>query len=186
MKTRNKIIILLGIVGIVLFIVVQGVIIPRNNQKHNQYIAEQQNPRTHDLNSILKYKNKYMGNASNIMNLFNTLPLNNIEKSFELFSDKLMLEVNYKDTIENINIDKVNKALVYNSTAAFALIDNLEVISYNFMGSIYKVLRTDIEKWYGEDLAELLNETKWKSKIQDKLEDNNYVNEFTKLVLIRK
>jgi hypothetical protein len=64
--------------------------------------------------------------------------------------------LNYKDTIENINENKVNKALIYNSTAASALIDNLEVINYNFTNSKYKVLHSDVEKWYGKDLPGLL------------------------------
>ena len=183
MKTRNKIIITLSILGIILFALVQGVVIPNNNEKKQQYVAEQQSPLTHDLGSILKYKNKYMGNASNAISLFNTLPLNNIEKSFELFPDKLTAQVKYKDTIENINEDKVNKALIYNSTAAFALIDNLQAINYSFIGTNYKILRSDVEKLYGGDLPGLLNKEAWKSKVQDKLSDNEYLNDFIKIAL---
>lgn len=185
MKTRNKIIVCLAIIGMVLFGSVHYVVIPQNNQRKNQYIAEQQNPKTHDLNSILKYKNKYMGNASNIVNLFHTLPLNNIEMSFELFPDKLTFNVNYKDTIENINEDKVNRILIYNSTASFALIDNLQAINYNFTDTKYKVLRSDVEKWYGGDLSGLLKKEEWKSKVQDKIENNKYVSDCTKAVLKR-
>jgi len=185
MKIRNKIIICLAITGIVLFGVVQGVIIPRNYQKKIEYVIRQQNPTTHDLNSILKYKTKYMGDSSNIMNLFHTLPLNNIEMSFGLFPDKQTAEVNYKYTIENINEYRVNKALIYNSTVAFALIDNLEGINYNFTGLTYKVLRSDVEKWYGQGLSGLLKKDEWKSKVQDKLEDNQYLNNCTKAVLIK-
>lgn len=183
MKMRNKIIVCLAIMGIILFGYVQCVVIPQNIQKNNKYKAEQQNPTTHDLNSILKYKNKYMGNASNTINLFHTLPLNNVEMSFELFPDKLTAAVNYKDTIENINENKVNKALIYNSTVTFALIDNLQGINYNFTDRKYKVLRSDVKKWYGEDLSGLLNKDEWTSKVQDKLEDNGYVNECTQAIL---
>lgn len=183
MKTRNKLIILVAIIGVVLFAVVQGIVIPNNNERSKQYIDNQKNPTTHDLNSILKYKNKYMGNFSNISNLFHALPLNNSLMSFELFSDKLTVQVNYKDTTESINENQINKALIYNSTAAFALIDNLEAINYNIMGLNYKVLRSDVEKWYGGDLTGLLKNDEWKRKVQDKLEDNEYVNDCTKVVL---
>jgi len=185
MKARNKIIVCLAIMGIFLFGLVQGVIIPRNERKNAQYMAKQQNPTTHDLNSILKYKNKYMGNSSNIINLFYNLPLNNIPMSFELFPDKLRLEVNYKDTVESINENKAKKALIYNSTVAFALIDNLEGINYNFTGLTYKVSRSDVEKWYGQNLSDLLKSEEWKSKVQDKLKENEYVNGFIKAVLKR-
>jgi hypothetical protein len=183
MKTRNKIIVSLAVIGIVLFGIVEGVVIPKNNQKKAEYLAEQQNPTTHDLNSILKFKTKYMGDASNIVNLFNKLPLNNTSMSFELFPGKLTAEIKYKDSIENINEDKVNKALIYNSTAAFALISNLEAINYNFTDRDYKVLRSDIEKWYGEDLSGMLNSEEWKNKVQNKLQDSEYVINCTKAIL---
>lgn len=183
MKTRNSIIICLVIIGIVIFGLVQGVVIPRNNSKNNQYIEQQQNPTTHDLNSVLQYKNKYMGNLNNIYNIFHNLPLSNIAMSFESFPDKLTVDVNYKETIENINENKVNKALIYNSTVVFALIDNLKGINYNFTGLTYKVSRSDVEKWYGQNLSGLLKSEEWKSKVQDKLEDNEYVNNCRKLVL---
>lgn len=183
MKTRNKIIIALSILGVVLFGFVQGVVIPKNNEKELQYIKQQQNPTTHDLDSIFKYKSKYMGDFSNFANLVNKLPLNNIERSFELFSDKLIAQVNYKDSIENISEEEVIKALLYNSTAAFALIDNLQGINYNFIGTNFMILRSDVEKWYGGDLPRFLKKDEWKSKVQDKLTDKDYVNDFRKAVL---
>jgi hypothetical protein len=186
MKTRNKLIICLAIMGIVLFGLVQGIVIPRNNQKKIEYMAQQQTPTTHDLNSILKYKTKYMGDASNIEHLFNRLPLNNIEMSYELFPGKLTAELNYKDSIENINKDKVNSALIYNSTAAFALVDNLEVINYNFSDVEYKVLRSDVEKWYGTELSGLLSSKEWKNKVQNMLKGIEYVDNCAKAVLKRK
>ncbi|MBU3153745.1 DUF4825 domain-containing protein [Clostridium estertheticum] len=186
MKTRNNIIIGLAIMGIVLFGLVQFIVIPKNNQKNSQYMVQQRNPITHDINNVLKYRNEYMGNSSNIINLFHKLPLSNIKMSFELFPNKLTAEVNYKDTIANINENKVNKALIYNSTVAFALIDNLQVINYNFTGSAYKVSRLDVEKWYGRDLPGLLKKEEWKNKVQDKLEDNKYVNDCIKAVLMKK
>jgi len=185
MKTRNRIIIALSILGIVLYGYVQGVVIPKNNEKKQQYIAQQQNPRTHDLDTILKYKSKYMGDFSNLANLFRTLPLNSIERSYELFPDKLIAQVNYKDSIDNISEEEVVKALLYNSTAAFALIDNLEGVNYNFPGTNFMILRSDVEKWYGEKLLGLLKKDEWKSKVQDKLLDNEYVNNFTNVVLKR-
>ncbi|MBU3098897.1 MULTISPECIES: DUF4825 domain-containing protein [Clostridium] len=185
MKTRNNIIIGLAIMGIVLFGLVQFIVIPKNNQKNSRYMVNQQNPITHDINNVLKYRNKYMGNSSNITNLFHKLPLSNIKMSFELFPNKLTAEVNYKDTIADINENNVNKALIYNSTVAFALIDNLQVINYKFTGSTCKVSRLDVEKWYGRDLTGLLKKEEWKSKVQDKLEDSNYVNDCIKAVLMK-
>jgi hypothetical protein len=175
-KTRNKIIIFLIIIGIISYAIVDGVIIPKINENKQQYIAEQQNPSTHDIESILKYKNKYMGNASNTINLFHSLPLSNVGTTFQMFPDQLTTEVNYQETVSNIGTLKVQRALIYNATAAFALIDNLKSLNFKFDGpSSFKVNRKDIEKWYGEKSSSLLSENTWKVKVQTRLDNNQYV-----------
>jgi len=174
MKARNRIIICLAIIGVALCFIVYGIVIPRGNQKKDEYIENQKNPITHDLDSILEYRNKYVGNMSNTTNLFKNLPLYYITNSFEVFPDKLTVEVNYKETIENNDKDKFEKALIYNSIAAFALIDNLEEINYNFIDLSYKFLRNDVEKLVGEDLSSLLTKDEWRIKVQDRLENGEY------------
>ncbi|EJO5348650.1 DUF4825 domain-containing protein [Clostridium botulinum] len=178
MNSKNKIIVFLIIMGIILFSVVNFVIIPQNTKKNNEYMSKQNDPITHDLNSVLEYKNEYMGNASNIANLYNDLPLKEVNKSFELVPEKLKVEINYKETVESIGELQVKKALIYNSTIAFALIDNIKEINYNFVKSNYKVCRQDMEKWYGEELSKLLENNKWKSKVQDKLNNEDHVDKF--------
>jgi len=79
MRNRNRIIIVLLLIGVVFFISLQFVIIPHKNSERNKYLADQQEPATHDLTRILKYKNEYMGNASNNANLFYNLPLSDVE-----------------------------------------------------------------------------------------------------------
>ncbi|GAA0123260.1 MAG: DUF4825 domain-containing protein [Clostridium argentinense] len=185
MKTRNVIIICLSIIGIIIFGLFQFVIIPKNNQKTENYILSQQNPITHDLNTILEYKSKYMGSASNIGNLFYNLPLNDLIKSFELSPDNLTLQVNCKNKDE-VNEEMLNKALIYNSTAVFALVDNLEKINYNFSDFVYSFSRADVEKWYGEDLSSLIDKDKWKEKVQDKIKNKEYVNDCIKEILKKK
>jgi hypothetical protein len=174
MKNRNRIIICLLVIGIALFAAVQFIVIPHNDAERNNYLAAQQEPATHDISSILKYKNKYMGNASNDANLFHHLPLSNVEMSFELFSDNLELEVNYKDTVWNIGEEKVKSSLLYNSAAAFALIDNLNVIDYNFSGTSYQVKRADIESLYS-NFSNILEKENWSNYVQSKMNDHQYV-----------
>ena len=103
---RNKIIICLMVVGIIAFGVVNLIIIPNNNkaqaEAQQQYVINQQDPNTHKLSSIIKCKNKYMGNASNLINLFYSLPMSNEGILFRLFPEKLTVEVNYKDAVWNI------------------------------------------------------------------------------------
>lgn len=175
LKLRNNLLFILFL--ITLFGLSKFIMITPNNN-----IIEHKDVKIEDLNSILKYKNKYMGNASNTTNLFNSLPLKDYPKTFQLFPDDLTLEINYEDKIKNIGENKVDKALIYNSTAAFALIQNLQQINYNFIDKKYKILRLDVEKGYDVELVELLKKDVWKIKVKDKLEDDKYVDNFINLI----
>ncbi len=196
MKIRNRIVSVLFIIGVILFIVVRFIIIPDNTRKQEEYNMAQSDAVTHDLDRILPYKSPYMGDASNIINLYNNLPLA-VDRTFHLISDELTLEINYKDTmlqageksIENkkekagdINTKQdskcqyeVYKDLIYNSTAAFALIDNLEKINYNFSDTTYSVTRDRIESLFTTKLSDLLADENWKIQLQDRLKDLDFV-----------
>ncbi len=161
--------------------VVQGVIIPQKEQRQTQYLAAQDEPTTHDLNRILPYQHPYMGNASNLANLFSRLPLD-VERTYELYPDTLTAEINYKAGVSSVGEEKVNKALIYNSVAAFALIGNLRELHYHFndpSGHVtgYQVTRSGIEAIFGEDLTALLTAEKWKTEVQDKLKSKTFVDQ---------
>ncbi len=183
MKTRSKIILCLLVIAVVLFGAVQGIIVPKLVRSGQQSGIKLQDPSTHDFDSILKYKNKYMGNASNFANLFYSLPLNDVEMTFHLFPEELTGEVNYKKTINAIGEDKVERAIIYNATTAFVLIDNLEAVAFNFEGSSYKVLRSDVEKWYGVNLQTLAEKSVWEKTVQNKLSDDDYVQSCIKAIV---
>jgi len=183
MKTNNKILIFLVVFGVILFGIFKGIVMPQMAQSKQLDTIEQQDPVKHNFESVLKYKNQYMGNASNLSNLFRSLPLSNIGVSFQLFPDTLTVDVNYKEAVDSIGEDKVNKALIYNATAAFALIDNLEAINFKFTGVSYKVLRSDVEKWFSVKLSTLAEKDTWKKTVQSKLDENEYVLNCTKAVL---
>lgn len=184
MKARNKFILGLIVVGIALFGIVQGIIIPRIAQNEQQYAAAQQDPLTHDFENTLKYKNQYMGNAGNVTNLFRSLPLNNVDRSFQLYPDTYTVEINYKESIGDIGEDQVGRALIYNATAAFALIDNLEAIHFHFInGASAKVLRSDVERWYGVKAAALAEQGNWRNRVQSKLDDEEYVRQCKETIL---
>ncbi|MBP1157383.1 MULTISPECIES: DUF4825 domain-containing protein [unclassified Paenibacillus] len=183
MKARNKFIMGLIVVGIALFGMVQGIIIPQIAQNEQQYAAAQQDPLTHDFENILKYKNKYMGNAGNVSNLFRSLPLNNVDRSFQLYPDTYTVQVNYKESIGDIGEDQLDRGLIYNSTAAFALIDNLEAIHFHFSGASAKVLRSDVERWYGVKASTLAEQGNWRNRVQSKLVDEEYVRQCKEAIL---
>lgn len=175
MKNRNIIIISLLVVGVALFGYVQGVLIPQMAQKEQQYESDQQDPLTHHIESVWEYKHKYMGNASNLMNLFYALPLSDLDRTYQLFPDQLTAEINYKVSADSVEKDRLESALLYNATVAFSLIENLEAIHFNFEEVSYRTTRTGIEAWYGVNLTGLAESDEWDQLVQINLADREYV-----------
>lgn len=157
---------ILAVIGLIGYGVIQGILLPQQELKQQRYEAAQHDPATHDLASILPYKSKYMGDASNIGNLFQHLPLAEVQATFELQSDVLLAQINYK--VESTSLDPafLEKSLFYNSVAAFALIDNLETLVYHFEDVDYRAERVDVEQMYGANLSDLLSADQWKDKVQ--------------------
>lgn len=185
MNNKNLLIVLLVVIGVISFVSVEGFIKPNIREKEEQYRVHQRNPLTHDFASVLSYKNKYMGNISNLGNLNNNLPLGFIQKTFELDSKNLSATINYADSTENLEEQLIKQAILYNSTANFVLIDNLKTLQINLEGASYTVTRSHVEKWFGEELlATLQNHELWKSSVQSKLADENYVNSFFQQVFL--
>lgn len=173
MRLRHILIIVLAVIGLISYAVIQGIFIPQQEIKQQQYDAAQQSPVTHDLNRILPYKSKYMGDASNISNLFQHLPLADIQNTFELQSDVLLAQINYSAESTTLDAVELNKSLFYNSVAAFALIDNLETIIYHFEDTDFRAERADVEQMYGAPLSNLLTLDQWKDKVQDTIAQDN-------------
>ncbi|MHA0856424.1 DUF4825 domain-containing protein [Paenibacillus sp. CMAA1364] len=175
MKNRNFIIVGLLLLGIIISVLVYGVINPRLAKNEEQYAQDQQDPLTHDVTSILKYRNKYMGNATNNIHLMGSLPLANIDRTFQQFPDTFTFEVHFKENILAIDKGHLEKSLIYNASAAFSLIDNLDEIHFIFMEDSYSVTRSAVAQWYNVDLSTLTDEHTWKQLVQSKLSDESYV-----------
>ncbi len=178
MSKKSKIIICLFVVAAILFCIIQFGIIPADREKQAEYARNQTDALTHDITGIADYKSPFIGNASNIGNLFWNLPLNNVDMKFEINSETCALTVNYLDTVWNIGEEKVQRDLIYNSVAAMAAIENLSGITYNFYGESYSYSRKQIEEVFGSPLSELLDQEKWSNEVQDKLNSADFVGQF--------
>lgn len=112
------------------------------------------------IESIIKYKSKYIGDNSNTGSLIEKLPLSEYGYVFEIDSENFGLTVNYNTTdwygSENLYIQK---SLIYNSVSIFSLIENAEYIQYNFSGSSYKTTRKSVEENYPDYLKITANKT---------------------------
>jgi transcriptional regulator with XRE-family HTH domain len=141
------------------------------------------------IDNIIKYKNKYVGNNSNDGNLLNSLPLSEYGLVFEIDSEKLGLTVDYHITDWYINDDLyLEKALIYNSVSIFSLIDNVQVIHYNFTGKSYQIDREMVEEIY-PDYNKIndngINKDNFNKYLEQKINDDEFVKEiFNQLFVI--
>lgn len=101
------------------------------------------------IEHLMQYQSKYVGDNSNTGHLIGALPLSEYGYVFEIDSENCGVTIDYHftDWYDNENL-YTERALVYNSVSAFALIENLEFITFNFSGSSYSVTREAIEGNY--------------------------------------
>ena len=178
MEKKNKVIIGLLVVAVVLFGIIQFVIIPANQKKQSEFEKNQTDALTHDITAIEDYRSQYISEASNVSQLFYALPLGNISKKYEINSKECSLTVSYLDTVWNIGEEKVRRDLVYNTVVAMAAIDNLSAVAYEFSGDSFHFTREQIENELGTNLSEILKEDIWKERVQDKIGSINFINQF--------
>ncbi len=180
MRKLNILIIALLVVGICGLALVEGYIRSEMSRREQQYLSEQRDPLTHDFSRLLEFRSRYMGDASNLANLNYNLPLSDLQRKFQLHPEALTAEIKYQDSPTGIEAELFDRALVYNATANFVLIDNLETLILNFEHDSYTISRRAVESWYGVDLASLQSEARWADKVQRPLSDRAYVNSFIK------
>lgn len=170
MKKRNNVIICLAAAAFVLLFTFVFFLIPQQRQKEQSNLLKQQEPTTHDLATILPYQSKYMGDASNNINLFHHLPLSDALNGFEQDPKTFSLTVNYRVGAKSIDSSRLQRILVYNSVSAFALVGNLQTLHYQFADTAYTVTRSATERAFAKPLSGLLNASDWKTAVQQPLE----------------
>lgn len=131
------------------------------------------------IDNIIKYKNEYIGNNSNIGNLLSNLPLSEYGYVFEIDSENYGLTINYNTTDWYYNENLyINKALIYNSVSIFMLIDNLKYITFNFSGGTYEIERFVIENNYPDYFKVLSNneidKDEFNKYVENKMNDNTF------------
>lgn len=131
------------------------------------------------IDNIIKYKNKYIGNNSNIGNLISNLPLSEYGYVFEIDSVNLSLTINYQVTDWYINENKyLEKSLLYNAVTMFILIDNFEEITFNFSGNSFVITRNEVKDKYPnycDILDKEIDKNNFNKYVEDKMNDDEFV-----------
>ena len=131
------------------------------------------------IKNIIQYKNQYVGNNSNDSHLIDSLPLAEYGYVFEIDSKNLGLTIDYHITDWYVNESHyLEKALLYNSISIFALIDNVEQITFNFSGNTYTVSRKQINELYPnfkDIVGNEINQKNFNKYLENKMNDNDFV-----------
>lgn len=138
------------------------------------------------IDTIIKYKSKYVGDSSNDSALISHLPLSEYGYVFEI--ENLGLTINYDITDWYINENYyLERSLLYNSVSIFALIDNVEYINFNFSGKTYNITRKQIMEFYPNfnDIIKMgINKEKFNIYLENKISDDTFVNYYFKELFI--
>lgn len=141
------------------------------------------------IENLLQYQSKYIGNNSNTGHLIGALPLSEYGYVFEIDSENCGLTIDYHFTDWYDNDDLyIERALIYNSVSAFALIDNLENITFNFSGSSYSITREIIEENYPNYnniyIDGAIDTERFNQHVGQKMNDSVFVSNIIKLFKI--
>ena len=151
-------------------------VLPQRPQQAQQRAA-QTDARTHDFAAVRTYASPYVGNNSNTVNLFYHLPLGDVPARFEI-GDDASLCVRYQAALADLDAAKARRDLVYDSAAAFALIDNLSAVCYEFSDGSYVFTRAQMEAVLGVPLSALRDGAAMHDRVQARLEDAEFVASF--------
>ncbi len=68
------------------------------------------------------------------------------------------LVLTYEDKEETMTDDIVKKTVITNTSFIFALVQNVDWITFDFGDQTYTVTREELEDWYGTELAQFTDE----------------------------
>lgn len=125
---------------------------------------------------VFQYKNAYVGDNSAVINIVNNSMQSDNFRGLELKTKETPYGIilNY-DGSESEKNDK--RTVIYNATYLFALIQNVEWITFNFDYQEYKITKDTLIAWYGKDFSTLQSEGELKTLIQNNWDDEYRVNQ---------
>lgn len=165
-KNRRRTTLLIGVLCVA---VLSGILLTNGLTKDNS-TGEKGNESIlvngYNAVDLFKFKSAYVGDNSNVVNLLSTLPFGNLhrEVSLKTSSRPYGISAKYDLSVSSLSIEAIEATFRKNSTVIFALIDNVDEISFDY-GSVYekrnyKCTREQIKKSYDKDLREYAKDVK--------------------------
>lgn len=131
MTKKNKVILALIAVATILFCILQFYVLPQKQAEET--VWRQSHAITHDITASLAYHSPYVGDNSNTIALFQSLPLGQLKQTYEIDSDACTVTIRYEDEMSSVGSQEITRwDMVYTAVAAMAAIDNLSGVTYQF------------------------------------------------------
>ncbi|WP_102262540.1 DUF4825 domain-containing protein [Mesobacillus jeotgali] len=131
---------------------------------------------------LYQYQGSYVGDNNSVGKVLNRLAYNDELTSFELKTKAAP----YGIVLNYTNIEKVEEDLnlketaIHNATFIFALIKNIDWITFKFDDNEYNVSREKLLKWYRTNFSEYKSEEELRNFIQENINDNSKVEGYFK------
>jgi Domain of unknown function (DUF4825) len=129
---------------------------------------------------LFQYKDSYVGDNSAVGNIVKQLAHNKELKQISLQTNKepYGITLDYND-LDATKVDKeMKETVISNSTFLFALIKNVDWITFNFPDQEFTVTKEKLQTWYGTKLNKFENEKDVQNLIQEHLKSEDSVNHF--------
>lgn len=124
-------------------------------------LANNKGPVTaYSAEALFKYRTAYVGDNSKVVNLINNLPYANLRREVSLQTENppYGITVNYEFSNTDTDIGQIERTFRSNAVVMFALIDNVEAITFKVQGTggqpEYQYSRAEVQKNFDTDLRE--------------------------------
>ncbi|WP_426273171.1 DUF4825 domain-containing protein [Exiguobacterium sp. R-17] len=129
--------------------------------------------------NLFDQQGTYLGDNSDVRDIVQQLPHGDHLKKMELSTkDKpYQLTLRYGGYTEGQVEQKSNRTAIYNATALFTLIPNVDQVNMTIEDASYHFTKQELRDWYGKDFTTYNNEKALKAFTKPFIEDERKVKE---------
>ena len=129
---------------------------------------------------IFQYKNSYVGDNSAVGNIVNQLAHSNEIKQISLHTKEQPygITLEYNDITAKNATKEMKETVIANATYLFALIQNVDWVTFKFSTNEFTVTKTEVQHWYNNKLDGFENEEDLKNLIKEQINSEDSVNQF--------
>lgn len=131
---------------------------------------------------LFEQQGTYLGDNSNVRDIVQQLPHGDHLKKMELSTKEkpYQLTLRYGGYTEGQVEQKSNRTAIYNATALFTLIPNVDQVNMTIEDASYHFTKQQLRDWYGKDFTAYDNEKALKAFTKPYIEDERKVKEIIK------